>query len=540
MAERGLSHSELFETTTSAIPVQSTYTANDLTESGFDASRDLGEPGSFPFTRGINATGYRSKLWVMGQYSGYASPKQTNERIRSLIASGQRGFSVALDLPTQNGLDSDDALSVGEVGKVGVPISSLLDMEEILDGIPLNQVSQVRTTANSIAPVMLAFFVVAAKRHGYSTDDFKVMFQNDSLKEYVARGTQIFGPRRAMEFSVDVIEYCARNMPHWEPIEFCGYHIRDSGADAIQETAIAAANGMEYIAAAQRRGLDVDDFAENLFMFLSADVEIFEEVAKFRAIRRVWATIMRDQFGALRPESQALNIFVYTLGGSLTAQEPLNNISRVAYQALAAVLGGVQTLATSSYDEALGIPTAAAAKTSLRAQQIIAYETGIAKTADPLGGSYYLESLTTEFESRIRAYLARIDDQGGALAALESGWLAAEIGEAAYQQQLAIETGTKVRVAQNILVDESVDAEVSTFTVDPETENEQIERLKQLRSERDNDRTQRALSDIQRAAAQRINTIPAIMEAVESYATIGEIIGTLKGEWGTYRNPIDV
>lgn len=540
MAERGLSHSELFETTTSAIPIQSTYTANDLTEWGFDANRDLGEPGSFPFTRGINATGYRSKLWVMGQYSGYASPKQTNERIRSLIDSGQRGFSIALDLPTQNGLDSDDALSVGEVGKVGVPISSLRDMEEILDGIPLNQVSQVRTTANSIAPVMLAFFVVAAKRHGYSTDDFKVMFQNDSLKEYVARGTQIFGPRRAMEFSVDVIEYCAKNMPHWEPIEFCGYHIRDSGADAIQETAIAAANGMEYIAAAQRRGLDVDDFAESLFMFLSADVEIFEEVAKFRAIRRVWATIMRDKFGALRPESQALNIFVYTLGGSLTAQEPLNNISRVAYQALAAVLGGVQTLATSSYDEALGIPTAAAAKTSLRAQQIIAYETGIAKTADPLGGSYYLESLTTEFESRIRAYLARIDDQGGALAALESGWLAAEIGEAAYQQQLAIETGTKVRVAQNILVDEFADAEVSTFTVDPDTENEQIERLNQLRSERDNDLTLRALSDIQRAAAQRINTIPAIMEAVESYATIGEIIATLKGEWGTYRNPIDV
>lgn len=499
-------------------------------------AESLGKPGAFPFTRGVRPDGYRSGLWVMGQYSGYASPKKTNERIRGLLDRGQRGFSVALDLPTQNGLDADHPLARGEVGKVGVPLSSLADMEELLEGIPLDKVAQVRTTANSIGPVALAFFVAAARSHGHSPEDFRVMFQNDALKEYVARGTQIFPPDKGLEFSVDVIEYCAKHLPHWEPIEFCGYHIRDSGTDAVREAAVAASNGIEYLRAAQRRGLDIDSYAKNLYMFLSADVEIFEEVAKFRAIRRVWARLMRERFHAQRPESTALNLFVYTLGGSLTAQEPLNNVTRVAYQALAAVLGGAQTLATSSYDEAMSIPTAEAAHTSLRIQQILAHEAGVAKTADPLGGSYYVEALTDEMDRQISSYIERIDVEGGALAALRSGWLAAEIEEASYDQQLALESGEKVRVGLNAFADTGPSThEFAVFETDTSTEAEQIERLRRLRETRDADAVAAGLEQVRRTARLGQNTVPAILEAVEAYATIGEIIEALKGEWGSYR-----
>lgn len=491
-------------------------------------------PGEFPFGRGIRPDGYRSGLWVMGQYSGLATPRETNARMRSLLASGQRGFSIALDLPTQNGLDADDPLAEGEVGKVGVPISSLQDMEELLDGIPMDQLSQIRTTANSIGPVAVALFVAGAKSHGFRPDQFKVLLQNDVLKEYLARGTQIFPPRHGLSFSVDVIEYCARNLPHWEPIEFCGYHVRDAGADAVQEAAIAAANGFEYIDAALARGLDIDDFARRLFMFLCADIDLFEEVAKFRAIRRVWARSMERRFHARLPESKALNLFVYTLGGSLTAQEPLNNIARVGFQALAAVLGGVQTLATSSYDEAMRTPTADAARISLRAQQILAFEAGVARTADPLGGSYYVEYLTAEMEARIERYLEQIEEQGGALAALESGWLHSEVEAHAYRQQRDIEKRRRLRVGVNVFADdEARGVALETALARAEVESEQVERLRRLRATRDDTAVESSLERVRQAARSGRNTVPPIIEAIERYATVGEIVRTLKMEWGS-------
>ena len=359
----------------------------------------------------------------MGQYSGVASAAETNKRIRSLLEQGQRGFSVALDLPTQNGLDSDHPLAQGEVGRVGVPIDTLADMETMLERISLDQVAQIRTTANAIGPIAVALFVAAAESLGYSPDTFRVLLQNDVLKEYLARGTYVFPPRPALRFAVDVVEYCATNLPTWEPIEFCGYHIRDSGSTAVQEVAIALANGIEYLNAAIERGLDIDSFAPSVYLFFSARLDLFEEVAKFRAARRMWYTLLKRPLRREAPESLRANIFCYTLGSPQTAQEPLNNIVRISYQALAAVLGGVQTLATSSYDEALG---AAVGRGRAHCPSHPA-DPGVrdrgARTADPLGGSYFVERLTDDFEAAAWAYLGRIEEQGGALCALESGWL---------------------------------------------------------------------------------------------------------------------
>ncbi|MCY4620428.1 MAG: methylmalonyl-CoA mutase family protein [bacterium] len=518
--------------TQSGIPLESWYGAEALEE--IEPATDIGAPGRFPFTRGIRQDMYREGLWVMGQYSGYATPRETNARIKSLLAQGQKGFSIALDLPTQNGLDSDDPLAMGEVGKVGVPIDSLADMEELLDGIPLHQLHQIRTTANSIGPIAASLIIAASERLGGAPGDFRVMFQNDVLKEYVARGTQIFPPRRGLEFSVDLVEYCARHLPHWEPIEFCGYHIRDSGANAIQEVAIASANGIEYIEAALRRGLSVDDFAPNLFMFLSADLDIFEEVAKYRATRRMWAHLMRDRYGAADPNSHALNIFVYTLGGSLTAQEPLNNVSRVAFEALAAVLGGVQTLATSSYDEGIGLPSAEAAHLSLRAQQIIALETGVPRTADPLGGSYFVEWLTDQLHSKILEYMSRIADQGGAIAALESGWIGAEIEREAYALQRGIDDGTRPRIGVNRFAD-GVPTPTAAFAIANDGEDEQVENLRRLRADRNKADVDASLAEVRDAAATGRNSMQPILHAVKSYATVGEITSVLRDEWGTYR-----
>ena len=523
----GLDLEALFSTTNAGIPVEKSYQQVDLAD-------QLEAPGEFPFGRGITEDGYRSSLWVMGQYSGCTSPQETNARIRSLLDSGQAGFSIALDLPTQNGLDADHPLAEGEVGKVGVPISSLDDMVEILDKIDLTAVSQIRTTANSIGPIAVALFVAAARVHGYKPEDFRVMLQNDSLKEYLARGTQIFPPRHGLEFSIDVVEYCARHLPHWEPIEFCGYHIRDAGSNATQEVAIAIANAFEYISASIDRGLNIDDFAHRLFMFLSADIEIFEEAAKFRATRRIWARAMRDRFGAELPESMALNFFAYTLGGSLAAAEPLNNVARIAFEALGAVLGGVQTLATSSYDEAIRIPTSAAARLSLRSQQIIAFETGVAKTADPLGGSYYVEALTQEMEARIEAYISLIEQQGGALVALESGWLHSEIENEAFRQQARLESGEKPRVGVNLFGgadDQSIEVSESPAS----REAEQVEKLRRLRAERDSAKALEALKALRKHAQDGGNTVEPILEAVTQGVTVGEVVETLKAEWGSYR-----
>ncbi len=518
--------------TLSRLDVAPVYTHLDT--AGIDPERDIGLPGEFPFTRGATPGMYRERLWVMGQYSGFGSPRDTNKRIRQLLAQGQLGFSVALDMPTQLGLDSDDPRSEGEVGRVGVPIDSLQDMVELLDGIPLDEIRQIRTTANAIGPLAVALFVAAAETHGYRGDDFKVMLQNDVLKEYVARGTFIFPPDHGLRFSVDVIEHCATHLRNWEPIEFCGYHIRDSGSDAVQEVAIAVANGIEYIDAALARGLEIDEFAESLFMFLSAHLDLFEEVAKFRAARRLWARMLRSRYGASE-EACRLNLFCYTLGSPQTAQEPLNNIVRIAYQAMAAILGGVQTLATSAYDEAAQLPSDEAVRISLRTQQILAYETGVARSADPLAGSYLVENLTDRLEARILAKLAEIEEQGGALEALKKGWIARELEDEAYRQQKAIESGERTVVAVNRFQQEDDGGGLRhKHRIDPSLERDAVERLRALRERRDSVRVDAALGRLRAAAEAETNSVEPILEAVRAEATVGEIFATLKSVWGTY------
>lgn len=521
--------------TRSGTPLAPFYSAADLRRLGFDEERELGEPGTPPFTRGPSAGMYRDQLWVMGQYSGAASPRETNARIRSLLASGQRGFSIALDLPTQLGLDSDSPLARGEVGKVGVPIDSVDDMLVVLDGIELDQVRQIRTTANSIGPIAAGLLIVAAEELGYSARQFRVMFQNDSLKEYVARGTQIFPPRSGVRFSVDLIEHCAREIPNWEPIEFCGYHYRDSGATAVQEVGLALANALEYLGAAVGRGLSIDQLGHSFFMFLSGGLEIFEEAAKFRAARRIWARLIAERFRPEGIDPTRLQIFCYTLGSSQTAQEPLNNIVRIGYQSLAAILGGAQVLATTAYDEAYQLPSDAAVRIALRTQQILAYETDAARTGDPLGGSYLVESLTTMLERRILDYLAEIEEKGGSLAALEQGWIAGELESAAFDQQLAIETGEQVVVGMNAFR-EGDDTELRhRMRIDPAVEAEQIERLEQVRSRRDSERVAAALAEVREAATAEANSVPPIIAALRARATVGEIVNELKEVWGAWK-----
>jgi methylmalonyl-CoA mutase N-terminal domain/subunit len=526
--------------TVSGLPVQELYTPADVGLGGSTEATEayltgLGLPGEPPYTRGIRPGMYRDELWVMGLYSGLATPKETNQRIRRLLEHGQRGFSIALDLPTQNGYDADHPIAMGEVGRVGVPVSSLRDMEDLLEGIPLDEVTQIRTTANAIGPIAVALFIAAAESHGYSPADFRVMLQNDVLKEYIARGTYVVPPRRGLELAIDAVEYCARELPHWEPIEFCGYHVRDAGATAVQELAIALADGMAYIDAALARGLTVDQVASKAVMFLSSSIEIFEEAAKFRSARRLWHALMTEQYGAKDPTTAALTLFSYTLGGSLTAQEPLNNIARIAFEALSAVLGGTQTLATSSFDEALGVPSDEASQVALRIQQILAYETGVTRTADPLGGSYYLEALTDRVEAEVWAYLQRIDDQGGALAAVESGWLQAELADEAYRQQMDLEGGSRQVVGVNTSGAATPEkTRFSTPTASADTEREQRERLAALKQERDGRAVEKSLEALRGAASRGENTVPPILDAVRAYATVGEICGVLTDLWGRY------
>jgi methylmalonyl-CoA mutase N-terminal domain/subunit len=508
------------------------YTPLDAATTDEEYLRRIGFPGSFPFTRGIRPTMFRGEPWVMGMYSGRASPAATNRRIRDLLANGQRGFSIALDLPTQNGLDSDHALAEGEVGKVGVPIDTINDVVELLDGIALGDVSQIRTTANAIGPIAVALLVAAAEVNGHRPSDFRVLLQNDVLKEYLARGTYIFPPRAGLEFSVDVVEYCARHLPHWESIEFCGYHIRDSGASAVQELAIALSNGRQYLDAALERGLAIDDFAGGIYLFLSAHIDLLEEVAKFRAARRLWAHLLRDEYGSTDDAVCAAKIFVYTLGSVQTAEEPLNNVVRIAYQALAAALGGVQTLATSSWDEALRLPSEEAARLGLRTQQVLAYETGICDVADPLGGSYAIERLTDDVEAAVLTEMERIDAQGGALAALESGWLRREIDEQAYLTQLRIERGELPVVGVNAFVQERGTDFDFEEPPDEDFEAEQRERLARVKSRRDASKVSSGLELVTSAAQTRTNTVPAIVEAVHAEATVGEICDALASVWG--------
>jgi len=522
--------------TSSGIPLERSYSSDGLLALGFDPSRDLGEPGSFPFTRGITPAMYRSKAWVMGMYSGYGSAEEANARYRALLDQGQTGFSIALDLPTQCGYDADHPMATGEVGRVGVHIGSLRDMERLFHDIPLARVRQIRTTANAIGPIVLAMFLAVLEKLGIDPAETRMFLQNDVLKEYIARGTYIFPPRAGLKLSVDVIEYCAKHLPHWTPLAMSGYHIRDSGSTAIQELAFTFANGTAYIDETLSRGLGIDGFVPQLWAFFSAGLDLLEEVAKFRAARRLWARLIRDRYKFENLEALRLPIFAYTLGSNLTAQQPLNNIARVAIETLAAVLGGVQTIATSSYDEALSIPTEEAATVALRTQQIIANETGVTGTVDPLGGAYAVEHLTCEIERRAEEYLERIEALGGAVRCIETGIFQRDLAEAGYQAQLQVERGDRAIVGVNVYRDSDA-ARVPVFRADPRAELLQIERLHALRSERDNQKVIATLANLVGAAESGENLIPTLVEVVKAYATIGEICDALRRVYGTYRPP---
>ncbi len=489
-------------------------------------------PGVYPFTRGRSARGYLDELWVMGQYSGFGTPRETNARFRRLLEAGQTGLSIALDLPTQMGFDSDALLAAGEVGKVGVPIDSVEDLLVLLEGLPLERVRQVRTSANAIGPIFAAFMLVALEELGVEPQSFRLMLQNDPLKEFSARGTFIFPPGPSLRLAVDVIEHFAAELPRWEPIEFCGYHIRDAGGTAVQEVAIATANGIAYLDEAVRRGVDVEAAAHALFVFLSTGVDIFEEAAKLRATRRIWARLLHERYGVAE-DAAAVNLFVYTLGGALVAQEPLNNVVRVAFETLAAALGGVQTLATSSYDEALGLPSPEAAHLALRTQQLVALESGAARVVDPLAGSYYVEDLTMRLEAEILNLVADIAEHGGAVAALESGYVQSAIADAAYEFQREVESGERPVVGVNI---HKVEAEEigGVFTVRPELQAQQLADLEAVKRRRDAVAARDALDAVAAAAAAGENSIPTIVRAARARATLGEIVKALETVHGRF------
>jgi methylmalonyl-CoA mutase N-terminal domain/subunit len=521
-------------TTISGLPLERLYTHEDWPGNGVEPGAGLGYPGAYPFTRGVSPTMYRSNFWVMGMYSGYGSAEEANERYRALLERGQTGFSIALDLPTQCGYDADQPMAAGEVGKVGVHIGSLADMERLFAGIPLEKVRQIRTTANSIGPIIAAMYIAAFEKQGVNLANTRMFIQNDVLKEYIARGTYIFPPDTGVKLSADVIEYCARHLPGWTPLAMSGYHIRDSGSTAAQELAFTFANGLAYVENVLQRGLDIDIFAPQLWTFLSAGVDFLEEVAKFRAARRIWARLMREKYGAQNPEAMKLKIFAYTLGGNLVAQQPLNNIARVAIETLAAVLGGVQTIATSSYDEAYSIPTEEAATVALRTQQIVAHEAGVTGTVDALGGSYAIESLTDKLEQDVQRYLDKIAALGGAVRCIENGFYHRELGDAAYQYQRQIETGERILVGLNAFQSQA-EEKIPVFKGNPEMEQRQIERVQALRRQRDNTQVKQSLANLVEAARANKNLMPALIESVKTYATIGEICEALRGVYGTYR-----
>lgn len=523
-------------TTKSGIPVKALYTPHDLEEGKWDYLRDVNFPGKYPFVRGVDPSMYRSNFWVMGMYSGFGSAEEANERFRYLLAQGQTGFSIALDLPTQVGYDSDFELSKGEVGKVGVAIDSLEDLELLFKGVPLEQVRQIRTTANAIGPLMVALTVAFAEKNGVDPNQIKLFIQNDVLKEYIGRGTYIFPPEPSVKLSADVIEYCAKHLPNWVPIAVSGYHIRDSGSTAVQELAFTLANAIAYMDETLRRGVSIDEFAPKMFTFLSSHIDFLEEVAKFRAVRRLWARLLKERYGAQHPNSMRLRIFAYTLGGALTAQQPLNNVVRVAIETLAATLGGVQTIATSSYDEALGLPTEEAVTVALRTQQIIAEESGVTNTIDALGGSYAIEALTNQIEQEVWDYLARIEQMGGALRCIEKGIFQKELSDTAYKLQRRIEKAEEVIVGVNKYTTHE-DIEVPVFEVNEEAEQRQVERLNRLRNRRDQEQVERALQRIKEDELQGANVIPAMIEAFKAYATVGEICDVLREIYGIYQDP---
>ena len=520
-------------TTLSGVPVDPVYTADDLKD--FSYSRDLGDPGQYPYTRGIHRTMYRGKLWTMRQFSGFGSPEDTNQRLHYLLKQGQTGLSIAFDLPTLMGYDSDHPLAEGEVGKCGVSVSSLEDMETMLAGLPLERVST-SMTINSPAAMIWAMYLVAAEKSGADWKQISGTLQNDILKEYIAQKEYIFPPQPSMRLVVDSIVFSAQETPRWNPISISGYHIREAGSTAVQELAFTLRDGIEYVDSVRSAGLDVDDFAPRLSFFFNAHNDLFEEIAKFRAARKVWATVMRERYGAKDPRSWLCRFHTQTAGCSLTAQQPYNNVVRTAIQALAGVLGGTQSLHTNSLDEAWALPTEHAATLALRTQQVIAHESGIADVADPFGGSYFLEKLTLDTERACYEYFDKIDAMGGMVAAIEKGFPQKEIHEAAYAYQRAIERKEKIIVGVNDFVSEE-DRPVDILVIDEAIAKRQRDKLAVLKKHRDNARVRQTLEALGRRAETDENLMPCILECVRAYATLGEMCDVLRKVFGTYEEP---
>ena len=523
-------------TTTSDIEIGPIHTPEDLP--GFDHTSQLGYPGEYPYTRGVQANMYRGRIWTLRQYAGFGTAEDTNNRFKKLLAEGQTGLSIAFHLPTQMGYDSDHPLSRGEVGKVGVAIDTLRDLEILFQDIPLDKVTT-SMTINATAPVLLAMYIALGRQQGVGESKLAGTVQNDTLKDYIARGTYIFPPRPSMRLTTDIIAYCAGNVPRWNSISISGYHIREAGSTAVQEVAFTLANGIAYVEAAVNAGLDVDSFGPRLSFFFNSHLNFLEEIAKFRAARRMWAKIMKERFGARDPRSLMLRFHTQTAGVSLMAQQPMNNIMRATIESLAAVLGGTQSLHTDSYDEAYATPSEEAATLAVRTQQVVAYESGVADVVDPLGGSYYIEHLTNQIESRALEYLSKIDNMGGAVAAIEQGFQQREIQDASYRYQRSIEQKEQVIVGVNEFVSDYAKI-TNTLKFDPATERRQKERLSQVKQQRDNGRVEQTLQHLEQVARSDANVIPTLVDCVETYATVGEITDTLRKVFGTQKEYLTI
>jgi methylmalonyl-CoA mutase N-terminal domain/subunit len=521
-------------TTVSDQPIAPLYTPLDREHEDF--LRDIGFPGQYPYTRGIYGNMYRGRLWTMRQFAGFGTAYETNQRFHYLLRNGMTGLSVAFDNPTLMGIDSDDPRALGEVGRTGVAIDSLADMEVLFQGIPLDKVST-SMTINAPANVLFAMYIAVGERQGVPIEKLSGTNQNDILKEYIAQKEWVFPPEPSLQLVVDSIEYATKQVPKWHPVSISGYHIREAGSTAVQELAFTIADGMTYVEATLARGLDIDSFAPHLSFFWNSHIDFFEEIAKFRAARRLWARLMREKYGAKNPRSWQMRFHTQTAGVSLTLQQPENNIVRTTIEALAAVLGGTQSLHTNSMDEVYALPTERAVQIALRTQQIIAYETGVVNTVDPLGGSYFVETLTDQMEQAAREYLDRINELGGVISAIEQGFFQKEIADAAFHYQRQVDEGEKIIVGVNAFTSEEED-EIPILKIDPEVERAQIARLKELKATRDNDLVQRRLQALSDAASRHENTMPYILEAVRAYATIGEIMSAMKAVFGTWREPV--
>lgn len=518
--------------TVSSMPVKDLYTPEDI--DGFDYIKDLGMPGQYPFTRGVQGNMYRGRLWTMRQFAGFATARESNERYKYLLAKGQTGLSVAFDMPTIMGYDSDHPRAFGEVGRVGVAIDSLQDMETLFDGIPLDKVST-SMTINAPASILWCMYIATGEKQGVPSEKLTGTIQNDILKEYIAQKSWIFPPEPSMRLITDIFAYASQRVPKWNTVSISGYHIREAGSTAVQELAFTLADGFAYVEAGIAAGLDVDDFAPRLSFFFNSHIDFFEEIAKYRAARRIWARRMKEKYGAKNPKSWMLRFHTQTAGCSLTAQQPENNIVRTAYQALAAVLGGTQSLHTNSMDEVLALPTEKAVQIALRTQQILAYESGAANVIDPLAGSYFVEALTNKMEEEAEKYFAEIERRGGVLAAIDQNFFQQEIADAAYQFQRAVDAGKRIVVGVNEFVNEDEKLDIEILKIDPQVEKDQVARVQKLRRERDNIRVSESLDALRKAARGDENLIPLILECVRAYATEGEIVQVFREVFGEYK-----